>query len=131
MTHDDLRVLCREWQERLRLVEWQVELHHIPLHDDWGTVVSNLEKKQAHIYIRDQAYAAKETENRHSPFGPEEEFFFHEDEEVVLVHELLHLMFKPFDLTKEDSLEDKCLEFACTSLSHALVGLKRKAEANG
>lgn len=128
MSPADLKVLCREWQERLRLTDWLVELHHVPLNADWGNAVMNLEKKQAHIYIRDQAYGPAEQAD--SPFNMQEDAFFREDEETVLVHELLHLLFKPFDMSKEDSLEDKNLEFACTSLSHALVALKRKADVN-
>lgn len=130
MTHDELKILCHEWQERLRLTDWRVEIHFVPLYEDWGGCVMDLKKKQAHIYIRDQAYAPTVREQSSGSFSAIEEEFFHEDEETVLVHELLHLMFRPFDKTADDSLEDKCLEFACTSLSVALVELKRKGEVN-
>lgn len=129
MTKAELEKLCQEWQERLRLQEWQIEIHSIPLLGDLGTYVMNLEKKQAHIRIRDQAYASGEPSTFSSGFSNPEEAFFMENEEQVLVHELVHLLFRPFDKTEPDSLEEKAMEFACTSLSVALVKLKREGEA--
>lgn len=130
MTKADLEKLCREWQERLRLTDWQIELHHIPLLEEFGTCVSHLSKKQAHLRIRDQSYALEECSTVSASFDEEETMFFRDDEETTLVHELLHLLIKPFDQTQVDSLEYKAMEFACTALSNALVHLKRERDLN-
>ncbi len=49
------------------------------------------------------------------------------DMEQSLVHELLHVMFKPFEgKVPDDSLERQFLEQSINKLAYALVKLKRR-----
>jgi len=118
VTNEQLTELCTEWKERLGLQAWQVGIafarHYEMELRGQGECSWTLDKLQAYIRILDPAdYEPNET--------------FPQDIEKTLVHELLHLMFAPFDTergTSEYGVQHQAIEL----LSRALVNLKREAE---
>lgn len=115
----DLQTLCARWQQVLRLQDWNVLVRLVREEDmengrcggevDWVLV-----KKCARINMLDPVDYGK------SPWVPQ-------DQEVDLVHELIHLHFAPLKI-KDDSPEDKALEFAIEAMAQALVALDREAK---
>jgi hypothetical protein len=116
----DLAELCHDWQERLRIRNWNVLVARVPALEDWANVSMHREKKNAVLNLRDQAAGLfSPLDNR--PIDSD----FHDDEETSLVHELLHIVFCECEPRDHDSLEYKAFEFGIHTLAHALVGLKR------
>jgi hypothetical protein len=116
-TEDELIKLCQEWQERLRLEHWEIALRiarvkDFTLKDCSGECNWTQSIAQATIRILDPL---------DYPCSP-----FKQDMECILVHELLHLHFCPFDETKDQSLENIMLERAIEHIAKALVKLKRE-----
>lgn len=110
---------CREWQEILRLRDWDI---HMKLVRGWelGTPLArsntNLDDNRAVISL---------VEWRDIPDNLRTDAAF-ADMEHSLVHELLHVMFRPFeDKVPDDSLEHQFVEQAINKLAYALVKLKR------
>lgn len=119
-SEDELVELCREWQERLSLRDWDVHIRvcrarNLPIEESEGTVHWCLPKKTAGISILD-------------PVDFDEHNLTTQDMERTLVHELLHLHFAslPFEAgTPEDTTQEQAIH----ALSLALVALKREAES--
>lgn len=116
LTEEQLVEKCAEWQEILKLQEWQVAIskahpHQFGLKENQGECSWVLKKKMALIKI------LHEDDYPDTPFK--------QDMEVTLVHELLHLHYAPFDETKSGSLEEIALEQSIHLISKALVSLKR------
>ena len=112
-----LRERCGFWQPRLGVADWAftIQLAHAHEFSDQRVTANctfNLETRRAAIKI---LHASEHLDDALAPL----------DMEVSLVHEMLHPLFGPFDLTKSNSLEDTMLEQAITCLSTALVELSR------
>lgn len=125
LTEEELMSLCREWQETLRLEDWDVALRvtrrngfSIQEGSLMGECNILLDTKQALINILDQ---------RDYPETP-----FLRDMECDLVHELVHLHFHSccYALDK-DSLEHTMMEVAVHSIALALVKAKRMYKEQG
>lgn len=120
-TEQQLIDLCREWQKILKLEHWEIALHVSRARDfavegRCGECSWVLSTALATMRIIDPV------DYPESPFK--------QDMELILVHELLHLHMCPFDLTKQDSLEETMMERAIDHIAKALVNLKREKAAN-
>ncbi|EGO63506.1 hypothetical protein [Acetonema longum] len=117
-SEEQLIVLCREWQQRLRLECWEVALRiarqrDFDLKNAQGECCYTKETALATIKILDP------TDYPQSPFKY--------DMEIVLVHELLHLHFCMFDKTEYGSLDETMMERSIDHIAKALVKLKRQS----
>ncbi|WP_295356818.1 hypothetical protein [uncultured Succiniclasticum sp.] len=115
----ELQTLCAEWQERLHLQEWNINVNILPKNrmdseDTDGEIWHSIESVDAAINLLDPADAR----GRQCPY----------DMEVVLVHELLHTLFLPFAPEDENSLKHKFMERAIERIAHVLVEMKREEE---
>ena len=122
VTEGQLKTLCKEWQERLRLQAWDVKTgiyreRNFCGPERQGENEYNLATGTSLIRILDPADY------------PESKF--KQDMEVTLVHELLHLVFAPFEPDDDKELEHKFMERAICQLSGVLVELKREVEHAG
>lgn len=118
-TEDELIMLCREWQGRLRLEFWSVALRiararEFELTDSQGECRWTITTALATIKILNPI---------DFPDSP-----FKQDMEKTLVHELLHLHFCAFDNTLAGSMEEKLMERSIDHLARALVMLKRETK---
>jgi len=117
-TLEELSCLCAEWQADLRLNDWEVILKLVMPHEMGpersGECSWVICKKRAKISILDSQY-----------WGGSSGSWVGEDQELTLVHELLHLHYAPFDNFKCDTPEDTALEQSIHCISQALVALKR------
>jgi hypothetical protein len=116
---DEATACMKEWQEILRLQDWDIILR-IARRDDMGldevngTCTWTLPRNEAIIKILD-------------PIDYPNDCIFPQDQEVTLVHELLHLHYAPFsDQFTRDSLEYIGLERCIDVTAKTLVSLKRK-----
>jgi len=120
----ELQLLMKYWQERLRLQHWDVKLKIVRAADfsqESARGENNWEQSTAEsvIHILDPADWPKDTP-------------FEQDMEITLVHELLHLHFSPFDNTAKESQEKIMLERAIDHIAKALVEVRRrKGDKNG
>jgi hypothetical protein len=108
----------REWQEVLRLRDWEVEVavlrgRDMKAEDCEGLTSYQAKLKRARIELRDPI----DHDGGHG-FGPEPE--------ETLVHELLHLHFATF-YAKDETAEQVAQEQAIELIAHGLVTLKRRA----
>lgn len=102
MRHRNLERLMYEWQAVLSLRDWEIDLVLEQDEDEpdaHGTVDYDINERTATIHVRPRV----------------------KDPELVLVHELLHLIFAPFTADLTSIYEEQAIE----SLSKALVALKR------
>ena len=116
MTNEQLQALCREWQQVLRLQDWDVRCKFVRQREmtDSGCAGEcrfQLEKKQAVIYVID-------------PIDWPPNCAWPQDVEKTLVHELLHLHMAPFQ-PSHDTLEHVMMEQAIESIATGLVRLRR------
>ena len=125
-----MRSLCREWQERLGLLHWHINLRierHFNMPDNiWGNCSWTLSTLKATIKILHP-----------EDYDPDLEGLDERDMEQILVHEILHLHFAPFDETPKDSdgnfassrgiMQEQAIE----QISQALVNLKRSDAVAG
>ena len=124
MDYEDWEALdasCREWQKILRLRDWDI---HVKLVRGWelGTPIA-----RAVTNIEDNRATVKLVEWRDIPDDIRTDAAF-ADMEHSLVHELLHVMFRPFEgKVPDESLEHEFVEQAINKLAYALVGLKRSS----
>lgn len=107
--------LMEEWQKRLGLEDWQIQLsddeYSLPDSGCCGYTEWSEAGKTAHIYLLNhQAYG-----DRIVPY----------DKEKTLVHELLHLKMSLLDHPTED-LQSRVLHQIIDDLAKALVGSKRQ-----
>lgn len=108
----DIEGLCRMWQQRLRLQDWDITVAHVPVgvlsgpavH---GDIVWKIHSKSAHIRIVQSVDMAA-----NDP---------HYDQENTVVHELLHLHFIGLGV-EDDTPADIVLEQAIWAIARALVG---------
>lgn len=114
----EAQVACREWQEILRLRDWDITVgirrkKDLSTGESAGEINWIFRKKMAKISLL-------------SPLDWEEPCDWAQDHEKTLVHELIHIHLITWSqLVKETDVE---LEQAIESLSCALVELKRKRE---
>lgn len=119
LTNERLGALCREWQGRIRLQDWDVRTslvrkRDMELENVGGECLWVLEKREAEIHLLDPV-------DWH-PLDPPQ------DVEKDLVHELLHLHFAPFMAADKESLAAKTQEQAIEAIAKSLVALKRAGE---
>lgn len=86
MTQPELQALCAEWQQALRLQDWDVEvkIERLRWFDDKNTaatVIRHGMKQTAQLHVLDER-------------DESDEVFPAYDQEVAVVHELLHICFK-------------------------------------
>lgn len=116
---EQMGALCREWQGRLRLQDWDIHVSIVRARDmktenALGEVYAwNTAKKAAAVHLLDSIdYPADQPATQ--------------DMERDLVHELLHLHFLVLsEGYKEDSKEQLELERGVDAISKALVELRR------
>ena len=116
LTADELQVLCKEWQDRLRLNEWDIVVNIYRAREFYneGCIGENtweLRKAESIIRILD-------------PVDYPENTRFPLDMEQVLVHELLHLLFAPFE-PNDKTLQHDFMEQTIDRLAKVLVDMKR------
>ena len=120
MTQAELEALCTEWQKRLGLTEWKIEVRlrrHYKMedHGSWGECTWNAVRRTARISVLDPTDADPDGI---LPYDPEE----------TLVHELLHLHAATFaGYIDRDSYQYHFLEHAIDAITSALIDLKRAA----
>lgn len=113
---DQLGRWVREWQRILRLQDWKVKAFlkredDMSVPDADGVCHFQITKKRGHIELRDPI-----------DFGSPS---FPVNLEQVIVHELLHLHFAPFQ-GKAGSPQLLAQEQAIEAIADALIELKRK-----
>jgi hypothetical protein len=109
-----LRAWCAEWQKRLRLQDWRIEVKWFALTDpgeSLGNCRWNEARKMATIQVR-------------KPEVISDEPAFNKDLEATLVHELLHLQFYAVQPRDHGTLND-VFEAAIDLTAEALVAAKR------
>ena len=120
MTQEQLQQLCLEWQKRLRLQDWDVEVkfvRHYELDGKGQFGLVSYSRKKTHAVI------SLALENDVDPSEPIEY-----DPEVTLVHELLHIHFSKVANPPDGSPEGVALEQVIHALSRALLSLKRQGK---
>lgn len=119
-TAEQLEEACWWWQHELRIGDWDIKpelVRGYDLGDKLANVDIHLEGNRATLKLVEWGDI--------TPDVKADEGFA--DMEQSLVHELLHVMFKPFeDSIKDDTLEHEFLEQSINKLSYALVKLKRR-----
>ena len=120
MTQLELEELCKEWQKRIRLQDWEISIKFVKWHDleenQRGNIGWEVKKKIAAIRIM--------AEDQFPPECSEPC-----DIEKTVVHELLHLHTITWNGDDADSAKCRSEEEQCVHiLSCALVDLKRSAD---
>lgn len=108
VTPVNLAAWLPKWQHILRLRDWNVVAHVVPkseVPDCRGDVEHSVGTKSAMIRIGDNLTVGEAAE--------------------VLVHELLHLHFAPFEAKVNGSAEDIAQEQAIQLIAEALVSQRR------
>ncbi len=120
LTEDELRLKCREWQQILRLQDWDIEVNikrhreiQGPSGDEEGRIRTNEDYKKGFIEILDPIDLDPA---RYAPLDMEE----------VLVHELLHIHFRFANDHDSCTCQLKQKEFAINMITEALVKLHRQ-----
>lgn len=114
MTQDQLCAECKEWQWRLRLQDWKVEVRWC---SRW-----EIEPSQAQVAYCKEKKHARITIGRPEEYDPSESGV--KDWEHHLVHELLHLHFWWDKELEKGTAEYDLHEQAINTIAEALVGLK-------
>jgi len=120
LTQEELVELCVEWQERLRLQDWDIEVKLVRqteiANPNWQAQCNiNFSNSDALIKVMDNIDYA----NIHQVDAQQ-------DMEHSLVHELVHILFQQADKTAKDSVEELILEQAINKIAGALLKLKRQ-----
>ena len=110
--------LCERWQEILKLNDWDVRVNlgrpdELSEPDREGECFAELAKGEALIRLLDPKI----------PY----DFTFQYDVEKVLVHELLHLSFSPFE-PEDDPLRHDLWERLIERMAKTLVAFQRRVE---
>lgn len=121
MSPEELQQKGQEWQQRLRLSEWDVNVQFKPCRDmpstsHFGSVEWDTCHKHANILL---VLPGEEPKDAMRPYDPE----------ITLVHELLHLLFAPFDVFEYGSDKKDAMEFAINAIAGSLVKLCRESHA--
>lgn len=117
MTLAKARRIARKWQERMRLVDWDVKVQWADKKDEadhWGYVSKDLHAKTATIYICHPRNKDWQNADR--------------DIETIIVHELGHLYCAPFDF-KLASKNHVAEEVFVNHVARLLVALDRRDES--
>ena len=117
LTKDELQELCKEWQDRLRLNAWDIMVNLYRSREFFnencvGENTYEFKKQESTIRILDPV-----------DFDPNTNF--PQDMEVVLVHELLHLLFASFE-PEDGTLQHDMMEQTIEQIAKVLVSLKRE-----
>jgi hypothetical protein len=115
---EEARANCEYWQKILRLQDWKIDLRIVKRYEmstPWRVAECqpSLESKWTSIKLLDAADL--------NPNSPDQD----KDQELCIVHELLHLHIRPFE-PKHDTLESTMMEACIESTAQALVNLNRK-----
>ncbi len=117
-TNDQLNVFLRHWQQVLRLMDWTVTAEFVyPTNlarGGFGQVDWDDEHKAAYIRLLWPTMNAADTLLKYDP-------------ERVLVHELLHLHFVPFDAKRGP--KSTAQEIAINMIAEAFVRTRRGSAA--
>lgn len=119
MTTPELRRLTRKWQERLRLLDWDIKVRFATkdeAEDIWGIAYPANTTKEAVIHIANPRWF--------KDLGPD---CYQADAEVTVVHELLHLHFAPLN-HRTGSFKEMVEENIVSHLAQLLVALDRRDE---
>jgi hypothetical protein len=117
LTQEEVEVLCKDWQERLGLENWDIKI--------WVTKAMDIEDGKAsgncNFVVKKRTALIKiiRHEDWDFPRWPH-------DMEGTLVHELLHCHMCGFDGSEKDSAEDINMEQVVEQLAVTLVGMKRE-----
>lgn len=92
LTIDQLKTACEEWQKRLRLCDWDIDIkiHRYSDIEHQGRCIVTRELKYAEISVRDAVDSKPDCKAS-------------EDMESVLLHEILHI---PYDAVILDEPQD-------------------------
>lgn len=119
MTLEQLRSLCLKWQERLRLLDWDIKVRWARKDEEervWGEVEKDVHAKTATIAM---------VSPKHPDWGKSDH---PRDIETILVHELLHLHTAPFEF-KLGSPHHTTEENLVNQIARLLVALDRRDES--
>lgn len=108
----ELHRLVRKWQERLRLTDWRIHAEFVTALDDNADTSLCRDNREAHI--------------RFSP-QPANQYGEPIDLEEIIVHELGHILFAPFEeaTVVEGQKVNTDVEFALNAYAQALIALDR------
>lgn len=120
MTSKQINSLKAVWQKRLRIQDWDIEVRIVGIpemmdvsgSDDLGLCITQMSKKKARIFVR-----------RAEDIEPHED-----DQEIILVHELLHVVMPMQDLKLKADLNDSAYvayERIIDQMARMLVGVHR------
>ncbi|GEM_PF-1144546 len=113
---------CREWQQRLRLADWDVTVKVVPAMDmsstqAQGCIHWRITEKTADIKLVTPEDAVKQNPMR--PYNLEE----------TLIHELLHLHMAPFEPDSSEQTECMAMEWTINAIAGALLKLANSQES--
>lgn len=117
LTKEELKQLCKEWQEILRLQNWDIEAD-ICRSDEFN--VPNRTGENCWDLSIGKAYIRVL-----HPVDYKKSVWPH-DMELVLVHELLHLYFIVFSPEEENTIKHSFMENTIETLAKVLVRLRRE-----
>lgn len=108
----------QDWQKELRLMDWEISIAIKPAHKMFSQNVQasiewQLAEKTAMIHIL-------------HPDDYPDGLVRDQDQEISLVHELIHLHYAPFEETEDGTLAHDMMELSIDTISHTLVRLKRE-----
>lgn len=113
-TQEDLERLCREWQQRLRLQDWQIRIRWAEMEEIGGQ--GNVSWQPSHP---DALIKVKRTEHSREPE-------LRDPLEKTLIHELLHLHYWWIERNGQQTthVQDDLLEQSIDKTARALLELK-------
>lgn len=112
----ELNTLLSEWQDILGLQDWDIKIRwvaHYELPPDVKAAINQVWQKKAAV----TKVLRREDYDRDIPWD--------QDVEGSIVHELLHILFHPFEPTDENSLEFATCHQALDQLAGSLMRVKR------
>jgi hypothetical protein len=119
MTNKDLRDLVKYWKPRLKLRDWKVDIRFA---DD----EESLDKLKSGFARTHRSPMAKEARTLIKPLANiSKDSIGCRDIEVSVVHELIHLLFTPFDNFKQNDSRNDAVEHSIETLAIALVEIRR------
>ena len=116
---NQLAVLCKKWQNSLRLSHWDIAFR-ICRKEDMQIIDTQATNK---ISLTNECALISILDPRDYPDSP-----FEQDMEVSLVHGLLHIPLRYITEPELNSLEDIHLEAFIESMAKLLVKLSREAD---
>lgn len=120
MDQQQLEAVMSEWQKRLRLQDWRLKIRMSRARD--------MSFQPAAAEIRWDKFMKTATISITDPLDWDENMHGPRDIEQDIIHELIHLLYLPFDDTKPNTPEWVALEQSINMLTDALIGLKRESE---